>query len=126
MIITNVQVRDTKTETRLEGVASITFDDMIVIHDIKIISNADGGFFLAMPSRRLPNGSFKDIAHPISKEARGAIEALTISCFNYMRQSGHIGLVFTLKDGDKKTSMLQQTFSDFEVQNAREDLDIAL
>lgn len=121
MIITNVQIRDTKTETRLEGVASVTFDSMIVIHDIKIISNTEGGYFLAMPSRRLPNGTFKDIAHPISKEARGALESIAIGCFEKMKQEGQEALVFALKSTNTKSSMLEQGIEDFDMHAATVD-----
>ena len=115
MIITNVQIRDTKTETRLEGVASVTFDSMIVIHDIKIISNTEGGYFLAMPSRRLPNGTFKDIAHPISKEARGALENIAIGCFGKMRDEGREIMTFAVNESSDKKCMTEQTADDFVV-----------
>ena len=112
MLITNVQIRDTKTGTRLEGVASITFDDMIVVHDIKIIAS-DEGYFLAMPSRRLPNGAFKDIAHPISKEARGSIERISIGGFRRMRELGETGLSMSLAPDCTAASMLEQRYEDF-------------
>ncbi|MBQ9950037.1 MAG: SpoVG family protein [Clostridia bacterium] len=115
MIITSVQIRDTKTGTRLEGVASVTFDDMMVIHDIKIISNAEGGCFLAMPSRKLPNGTFTDIAHPISREARGALENIIISCFGCMRGSGLPNMNLRLGMNNTKKCMTEQVFEDFEV-----------
>lgn len=114
MIITNVQIRDTKTETRLEGVASVTFDNMVVIHDIKIISNAEGGFFLAMPSRKLPNGTFKDIAHPISKEARTAVENICIGLFEKMRTEGAELIAFGVREDAGKSCMTQQSADDFE------------
>lgn len=115
MIITSVQIRDTKTETRLEGVASVTFDNMIVIHDIKIISNTEGGYFLAMPSRRLPNGTFKDIAHPISKEARGAVESVCIGLFEVMKRENAEIISFELSAGAAAASMVEQKAEDFAI-----------
>lgn len=114
MLITNVQIRDTKTDTRLEAVTSVTFDDMLVVHDIKIISS-DEGYFLAMPSRRVPNGTFKDIAHPISKDVRSALERITVDGFTHMREHGLPMITLSLAVGSRKNSMLEQVFSDFVV-----------
>ena len=125
MIITSVQVRDTKTENRLEGIASVTLDDMIVVHDIKIIRNADGNYFLAMPSRKLPNGNFKDIAHPISKEVRNAIENIIIGCFESMRNNGSLAMMFVPGDGRRKNSMLEQSRGDFVEQSITDDMEMA-
>ena len=120
MIITYVQIRDTGTDTRLEGVASVTLDGLMVIHDIKVISNTEGGYFLAMPSRRLPNGTFKDIVHPISKESRAAFEKIIIGCFMQLRESGADVMSFVLKNADK-ASMLEQDASDFEKREITEE-----
>lgn len=54
---------------KLKAVASITIDDEIVVHDIKVISGRDG-YFLSMPSRKTSEGEFKDIVHPIKTEVR--------------------------------------------------------
>jgi len=53
----------------MKAVASITFDDVFVVHDIKIIEGTDK-LFIAMPSRKTPDGEYKDIAHPINSEMR--------------------------------------------------------
>ncbi len=54
----------------MKAVASVTFDNEFVIHDIKVIESQNG-LFIAMPSRKkTPNGEFKDIAHPINAETR--------------------------------------------------------
>ena len=68
--ITDVRVRLVKKEdAKLKAVASIVIDDCFVIHDIKIIEGTEGNF-IAMPSRKTPDGEFKDIAHPINPETR--------------------------------------------------------
>jgi len=54
---------------KLKAVASITIDDEIVVHDIKVINGKDG-YFLSMPSRKTSEGEFKDIVHPIKTEVR--------------------------------------------------------
>ena len=69
MMITDVRIRKLPEDSKLKAVASVTFDNQIVIHDIKIIEGAEA-LFIAMPSRKLPNGEFKDIAHPINAETR--------------------------------------------------------
>ncbi len=53
----------------MKAVVSVTFDDAFVIHDIKVIEGQEK-LFIAMPSRKTPEGEFKDIAHPINAETR--------------------------------------------------------
>ncbi|CDZ74981.1 Stage V sporulation protein G [Peptoniphilus sp. ING2-D1G] len=73
MNITDVRIRKLPDEGKMKAIVSVTFDDQIVIHDIKIIEGAES-LFIAMPSRKLPNGEFRDIAHPINSEARKMVE----------------------------------------------------
>lgn len=77
MKITDVRVRVLGTESRLKGVATITFDDCFVVHDIKIIEG-ESGIFIAMPSKKMPNGTYRDIAHPINSETRKELEEAII------------------------------------------------
>ena len=76
--ITEVKITKTEGNMRVKGIASITIDDSFVVHDIKILEG-QSGLFVAMPSRRLPSGEFKDIAHPISSEAREVIQKAVIN-----------------------------------------------
>ena len=70
MKITDVRVRIVnKDDAKLKAVASITIDECIVVHDIKII-NGEKGLFVSMPSRKTPDGEYKDIVHPINTETR--------------------------------------------------------
>ena len=70
MNITEVRVRlDKKEEGKLKAVASVTIDDCFVVHDVKIIEGADG-CFIAMPSKRTPDGEYKDIVHPLNTDTR--------------------------------------------------------
>ena len=72
------------SEGRLRAVVSMTVDDAIAVHDIKIVQG-DERVFVAMPSRRDESGVFRDIIHPISPEARGEIEARIINAYeDYM------------------------------------------
>ena len=73
MKITDVRIRIVKKgEAKLKAVASITFDDCFVVHDIKVIEGTDG-VFIAMPSRKTPDGEYKNIAHPLNTETREEI-----------------------------------------------------
>ena len=70
MKITDVRVRIVnKDDAKLKAVASITIDECIVVHDIKLI-NGEKGLFVSMPSRKTPDGEYKDIVHPINTETR--------------------------------------------------------
>ena len=73
MQITDVRLRKVNSENRMKAVASVTFDNEFVIHDIKVIESQNG-LFIAMPSKKAPNGEFKDVAHPINSQAREKIE----------------------------------------------------
>lgn len=74
MNITEVRIRlKTKEESKIRAIASITLDECFVVHDIKVIEGNDG-FFIAMPSRKTPEGEFKDIVHPLNTETREFIK----------------------------------------------------
>lgn len=73
MEITDVRVRKVNSEGKMKGIVSITFDNEFVVHDIKIIEGPQGKF-VAMPSRKTPDGEFKDTAHPINPETRLRIQ----------------------------------------------------
>lgn len=73
MQITDVRVRKIATEGKMKAIVSVTFDDEFVVHDIKVIEGQNG-LFIAMPSRKTPDGEFKDIAHPINTHTREKIQ----------------------------------------------------
>ena len=72
MNITDVRIRKVNDEGKMKAVVSITFDDEFVVHDIKIIEGQNG-LFIAMPSRKIGEGDFRDIAHPLVSETRNKI-----------------------------------------------------
>ncbi len=81
MKITDVRVRLVKKDdSKLKAVASVTFDDCFVVHDIKVIEGSEG-FFIAMPSRKTGEGEYKDIAHPIKTEMREELIKVILSAF---------------------------------------------
>ncbi len=73
MEITDIRIRKINKEGKMKAVVSVTFDNAFVVHDIKVIESQDK-LFVAMPSRKTPEGEFKDIAHPIHAEARDFIQ----------------------------------------------------
>jgi stage V sporulation protein G len=80
MEITDVRVKKFNGENRLKAIAAITIDDCFVVHELRIIDGKDG-LFVAMPSRKMPNGEFKDVAHPINQETRSTIEKIVIEAY---------------------------------------------
>ena len=77
MKITDVRIRKVDREGRMKAVASVVFDDEFVVHDIKIVEG-ERGLFIAMPSRKTNNGDFRDIAHPVTAEARERIQSAVL------------------------------------------------
>lgn len=73
MEITDVRVRKIAAEGKMKAIVSVTFDNEFVVHDIKVIEGQNG-LFIAMPSRKTPDGEFKDIAHPINTQTREKIQ----------------------------------------------------
>ncbi|MCK9444266.1 MAG: septation regulator SpoVG [Tissierellaceae bacterium] len=73
MKITDVRLRKISDEGKMKAIVSVTFDDEFVVHDIKIIEGQNG-LFVAMPSRKMADGEFRDIAHPINAETRQKIQ----------------------------------------------------
>lgn len=73
MNITDVRVRKVNDEGKMKAVVSITFDEEFVVHDIKVIEGQNG-LFIAMPSRKMGEGDFRDIAHPLRSETRNRIK----------------------------------------------------
>ncbi len=77
MEITNINVRKICSNDKMKAVCSVTFDDALVIHDIKVIES-DSKTFVAMPSRKNKNGQYSDVAHPINSELRTKLEKAII------------------------------------------------
>ena len=80
MEITEVRL-NLRSDEKLKGFANITIDNAFVIRGLKIISGSKG-LFVSMPSKRRPNGTFQDVAHPINKETRDMIENKVLEAYN--------------------------------------------
>ena len=81
MKITDVRVRKVDTDSKMRAVASITIDDVFVVHDIKVI-NAREKLFIVMPSRKNPDNTYRDIVHPINAQFRAELEERVIAAYN--------------------------------------------
>ena len=77
MQVTDVRIRKITKEGKMKAVVSITLDDELVIHDIKVIEG-EKGLFIAMPSRRTGDGEYRDIAHPLNSETREKVQSVIL------------------------------------------------
>ena len=80
MRVTDVRLRRMQPEGRMRAYASVTLDDEFVVHEMRVIDGPKG-LFVAMPSRRAASGEYRDIAHPITAEARLAIQTAVLQAF---------------------------------------------
>ncbi|PIE04048.1 MAG: transcriptional regulator [Spirochaetales bacterium] len=80
MDITDIRIRKVGADGKLRAYVTITFDDLFVVHNLKIIEG-DNGVFIAMPSRRTKNGEYKDVAHPISTEFRTRLQEQILAAY---------------------------------------------
>ena len=81
MNITDVRVRKITAEGKMKAIVSITIDDVFVVHDIKVIEG-QGKLFLAMPSKKLADGTYRDIVHPIHREMRELLESSILEVYH--------------------------------------------
>ena len=80
MQITDIKVRKLFEEGPMKAIVSVTFDGALAVHDIKVI-NARDKYFIVMPSRKNPDGTFRDIVHPINAEFRSELEGAVIKAY---------------------------------------------
>jgi len=85
MEVTDVRLRLVKSQSRMKAISSITFDEEFVIHDIRVI-DGNNGLFVAMPSKRTPDGEFRDIAHPINANMRAKIQDAILAKYEEAKQ----------------------------------------
>ena len=82
MQITDIKIRKLFEEGPgpLRAVASVTFDDALAVHDIKVIF-ARERYFIVMPSRQNPDGTYRDIVHPINASFRATLESAVLAAY---------------------------------------------
>ncbi|MCL2086895.1 MAG: SpoVG family protein [Oscillospiraceae bacterium] len=81
MEISDIRIRKILQEGRLRAVISLTIDNAVAVHDIKLVQG-DDRMFVAMPSRRDEAGLFRDIIHPINPEARALLEKRILEAYD--------------------------------------------
>ncbi|MBN2720714.1 MAG: septation regulator SpoVG [Proteobacteria bacterium] len=86
MKITDVKVFPVN-EDKLKAYATITFDNSFIVRDLKVISG-NKGFFIAMPSKKRKDGTFRDVAHPLNSETRKMIEDSVLEVYKKESTSG--------------------------------------
>lgn len=86
MEVTEVKVFPVEEE-RLKAYVSITFDHCFVVRDLKVIKG-DNGLFVAMPSKKRKDGTYRDTAHPLNSETREMIESVVLAEYNKEVQKG--------------------------------------
>ena len=80
MVISDIKIRKFFDDGPMKAVVSVTFDNALAVHDIKVI-NAKDKYFIVMPSRKNPDGTFRDIVHPINAEFRSELEGAVIKAY---------------------------------------------
>lgn len=83
MNITDIRIKKINGEGKKKAIVSVTFDNMFVVHDIKII-DGQNGLFIAMPSKKIGEADFRDIAHPINSEARNILQSKIFKAYEAM------------------------------------------
>ncbi len=80
MIITDIKIRKTFDDGPMKAIVSVTFDDQLAVHDIKVINTKDK-LFIVMPSRKNSDGTYRDIVHPINADFRATLEKAVIEAY---------------------------------------------
>jgi len=90
MEITDIKVRKLfDNESPMKAVVSITLDNQLALHDIKVI-NARGKLFIVMPSRKNPDNTYRDIVHPITADFRALLEKEIIAAYKNELETGSL------------------------------------
>lgn len=99
MEVTDVRIRKISAEGKMKAIVSVTFDDEFVVHDIKIIEGQNG-LFIAMPSRKMGEGDFRDIAHPINSETRNKIQTAIFAKYEEMNDLEEVAAETEIEEED--------------------------
>ena len=89
MQITDIKVRKFFSEGPMKAVVSVTFDECLAVHDIKVIY-ARERFFIVMPSRKNPDDTYRDIVHPINARFRAQLEEAVIDAYHFQLAAAEI------------------------------------
>ena len=81
MEITDIKVRKLFEDGPMRAIVSVTFDGQLALHDIKVI-NVREKHFIVMPSRKNPDGTYRDIVHPINADFRAELEKSVLKAYD--------------------------------------------
>ena len=81
MEITDIRIKKVASEGKMKAIASVRFDNALAVHDVKVIEGPEK-LFVAMPSRRTPDGEYRDIAHPINSDMRNMLESKVLAAYD--------------------------------------------
>jgi stage V sporulation protein G len=81
MQITDIKIRKFFDEGPMKAIVSVTLDDCLALHDVKVIYARDR-YFIIMPSRKNPDGTYRDIVHPINAQFRAQLEEAVIDAYH--------------------------------------------
>ena len=81
MEVTDVRIRKINRDGKMKAIVSITLNEEFVVHDVRVIEG-NNGLFVAMPSKRTPDGEFKDIAHPITSQTREVVQSAVLGAYD--------------------------------------------
>lgn len=84
--ITDVRIRKINLDGKMKAIVSVTIDDSFVVHDVKVVEGQNG-LFVAMPSRKTPDGEYRDIAHPITPNAREIIQNAVLRAYEEQKEA---------------------------------------
>ncbi len=87
MKVTDVRIKPVEERGKLKAYVTVTFDDCFVLHNVKVVEGkTEKDLFIAMPSRKLPSGEYKDTAHPITAEFRKEMQDKILDAYANMPQ----------------------------------------
>ena len=98
MQITDIKIRKFFEDGPMKAIASVTFDDCLAVHDVKVIYARDR-YFIVMPSRKNPDGTYRDIVHPINSDFRATLEESVIDAY-------HVQLVASKHDEESDDAVI--------------------
>lgn len=115
MLITAIQIRRIENSgTKMQGIVTITLDEMIAIHDIKVLKNSES-LFLAMPSRVTKANTFKDVVHPINSDVRLVFERLIFAAYEMADSMKCSHLELLLKEEKKNSTFFELSIKDYDI-----------
>ena len=80
MDITDIRIRKINQDSKMKAIVSVTFDNSLVVHDIKVIEG-EKGLFIAMPSKKMGDGEYRDVAHPINASTREMVQKIILESY---------------------------------------------